>query len=167
MTADDWRMRLFRRKAWPRIRGALFHKYFLLRRAMTLGVRGLILDRANGKVFLIRHTYVTGWQLPGGGVELGETMAESLERECQEEGNIVFTSPPVLKSIHQNRGATRRDHVALFLIEGFSQTSPKQPDMEIAEAGFFPLHALPADTTASTRRRILETLGHLPPDPYW
>jgi 8-oxo-dGTP pyrophosphatase MutT (NUDIX family) len=36
-----------------------------------------------------------GWQLPGGGVEPGETMAEALARELVEEGNIEILEPPV------------------------------------------------------------------------
>ena len=71
----------FRQKGWPRVRGRLFHLYFRLRRPMTLGVRGLVHNRADDTVFLIRHTYVPGWQLPGGGVEPGETMEEALGRE--------------------------------------------------------------------------------------
>ena len=43
---------------------------------MTLGVRGLVIDKGQ-RVFLVTHTYVPGWQLPGGGVEPGETMAEA------------------------------------------------------------------------------------------
>lgn len=167
MTVDIERENVPHQKAWPVIRGMLFHKYFLLRRAMTLGVRGLVIDRAAQTVFLIRHTYVPGWHLPGGGVELGETMEEALGRELEEEGNIVPTARPLLKSIHFNRVATRRDHVALFLVEAFSQTAPKQPDLEIAESGFFPLDALPTETTRATRRRIDEIVGGRPPDPYW
>ena len=71
---------------------------------------------------------------------------------CVEEGNIACDGPPVLRSLHFNRQASRRDHVALYLIEQFSQTAPKLPDREIAEAGFFPLDALPDETTPATRR---------------
>ena len=79
-----------RQTGWPGLRARLFHLYFLLRRPMTLGVRGLVHDRATNSVFLIRHTYVPGWQLPGGGVEIGETLVEALARELAEEGNIAL-----------------------------------------------------------------------------
>ncbi|MGC4024652.1 MAG: NUDIX domain-containing protein [Mesorhizobium sp.] len=157
----------FRQTGWPGLRARLFHTYFLLRRPMTLGVRGLVFDRKAGTVFLIRHTYVPGWQMPGGGVETGETMQYSLERELVEEGNIEITAPPTLASLHFNRQASRRDHVALFVVESFRQTSPKQPDREIAEAGFFPVKDLPADTTPATRRRINEVVFGAPASSYW
>ncbi|MBZ9962217.1 NUDIX domain-containing protein [Mesorhizobium sp. B292B1B] len=156
-----------RQTGWPGLRARLFHLYFVLRRPMTLGVRGLIHETASNSLFLIRHTYVPGWQLPGGGVEIGETMAEALTRELAEEGNITLTAPPVLRSMHFNRRASRRDHVGLYLIEKFSQTAPKLPDREIAEAGFFPLDRLPQGTTPATLRRIAEVLGGKPPSPYW
>ncbi|CCV09032.1 NUDIX hydrolase [Mesorhizobium metallidurans STM 2683] len=157
----------FRQTGWPGFRARLFHLYFVLRRPMTLGVRGLVHDRASNSVFLIRHTYVPGWQLPGGGVELGETLVEALVRELAEEGNIALSAPPLLKSMHFNRRASRRDHVGLYLIEGFSQTAPKLPDHEIAEAGFFPLDRLPEGTTPATLRRIAEIFGGEQPSPYW
>ncbi|TPI54429.1 MULTISPECIES: NUDIX domain-containing protein [unclassified Mesorhizobium] len=156
-----------RQTDWPGLRARLFHLYFVLRRPMTLGVRGLIHETASNSLFLIRHTYVPGWQLPGGGVEIGETMAEALARELAEEGNITLTAPPVLRSMHFNRRASRRDHVGLYLIEKFSQTAPKLPDREIAEAGFFPLDRLPQGTTPATLRRIAEVFGGKPPSPYW
>jgi ADP-ribose pyrophosphatase YjhB (NUDIX family) len=163
----DDREEMFRQTGWPGVRAKLFHLYFLIARPMTLGVRGLVYDRATNSVFLIRHTYVPGWQLPGGGVETNETMAEALERELSEEGNIAFTAPAALKSMHFNRRASRRDHVGFYLIEAYSQASPKRPDHEIAEAGFFPLDRLPKDTTPATLRRIAEVFEGGAPSPYW
>ncbi|RUW75571.1 NUDIX domain-containing protein [Mesorhizobium sp. M4B.F.Ca.ET.089.01.1.1] len=156
-----------RQTGWPGLRARLFHLLFLLRRPMTLGVRGLVHDRASNSVFLIRHTYVPGWQLPGGGVEVGETLLEALARELAEEGNITIAAAPVLKSVHFNRRSSRRDHVGFYLIESFKQTAPKAPDHEIAEAGFFPLDRLPEATTPATLRRIAEIFAKAEISPYW
>lgn len=126
---------------------------------MTLGVRGLVLDRDAGTIFLLRHTYVPGWQMPGGGVERGETAREALERELMEEGNIRLTGEPELKSFHFNPLGGGRDHIAVYLVTAFRQEGPKRPDHEIAETGFFPVDALPEPITPGTRRRIDEIVG--------
>lgn len=157
----------FRQTGWPELRGKLFHFYFRLKRPMTLGVRGLVHDTDQNAVFLIRHTYVPGWQLPGGGVEVGETAIEALEREILEETAIRIAGQPQLKSIHFSRHISRRDHVALYLIENFRQTGPKLPDKEIAGAAFFALERLPEDTTPATRRRIAEVFHGTQVSPDW
>lgn len=157
----------FQHRGWPGLRSKLFHLYFRLQRPLTFGVRGLVHDVDQNSVFLIRHTYIPGWQLPGGGVEVGETAYEALERELFEEGAIEIAGPAVLKSIHFNRKASRRDHVAFYLIESFRQVAPKLPDREIAEAGFFPLARLPDMTTPATHRRIAEVFGNVRPSSDW
>ncbi|MEO3385131.1 NUDIX domain-containing protein [Mesorhizobium sp. CAU 1741] len=152
---------------WSRLRGRAFHALFLVLRPMTLGVRGVVHDATANTVFLVRHTYVSGWHLPGGGVEAGETAWRALERELSEEGNIEIVGVPALRSFHFNRDASRRDHVAVYLVADYRQTAPKEPDMEVAESGFFPITALPEGTTSATRRRLAEVFGGLAPSPEW
>lgn len=144
----------------------LLHAWFLVSRGLTLGVRGAVLDEA-GRVLLIRHTYVKGWHLPGGGVEIGETAVEALTRELREEGNVELTAPPILRGISFNTGASRRDHVLVYEVRAFRQLGPKVPDREIAEAAFFPIDSLPEGTTAGTRARLAEILGNAPIGDRW
>jgi ADP-ribose pyrophosphatase YjhB (NUDIX family) len=152
---------------YARIRGKLFHVYFRLKRPMTLGVRALVHNEAERTVFLIRHTYVPGWQLPGGGVETGETLREALAKELREEGNIELTVRPQLFAIYFNGRASKRDHVALYVCQGFHQTEPKVPDHEIADSGFFPIDQLPDGTTRATRERLAEVFGSAPVRDVW
>lgn len=137
-----------------------------LRRPMTLGVRAIALDEA-GRVFLVRHTYVPGFHLPGGAVERGETAAQSLLRELEEEGGLWSDQPPTLIGFYYNPRHSRRDHVALYLVRGARQAKPRVPNWEIADSGFFPLDALPVEATPSTRARIDEFLRQATPASVW
>ena len=91
----------------------LFHLYWLIKRPATLGVRGLVTDD-DDKVLLVRHTYVSGWYLPGGGVEAGETAGDALEKELMEEAMVSLTEPARLISIHRNHNISKRDHVLVL-----------------------------------------------------
>ena len=144
----------------------LFMIYFRMQRGMTLGVRAAVLD-GKDRVFLVRHTYVPGWYLPGGGIETGETALEALARELDEEGHIRLEGPPELQGLYWNREISRRDHVAFFVVRHYAQVQPRLPDHEIAEAGFFALDALPEETTKATRRRLDEVAGRRQPDGLW
>jgi hypothetical protein len=44
----------------------VIQNWFRLTRGMTMGVRILALD-SDDRVCLVRHTYIPGWHLPGGG----------------------------------------------------------------------------------------------------
>lgn len=134
----------------PRLASRLLHLWFRLSRGLTLGVRAAVLD-GRGRVLLVRHTYVGGWHLPGGGVEAGEAALDALSRELAEEAAVALRGPPRLHGIFFDGAVARRDHVLVYAVRDFVELGPKRPDAEIAAAEFFPLDALPPGTTAATR----------------
>ncbi|WP_398466269.1 NUDIX domain-containing protein [Tardiphaga sp.] len=160
MTAPTLRQRLE-----PTLR-RFIHLYFRFARGMTLGVRAVVVDDA-GRVFLVRHTYVSGWYLPGGGVEVGQTFREALEMELREEGRIALTGEPVLHGVFLNDHVSVRDHVVVYVVRDFHQDRVPEPNKEIAETGFFALNALPSDTTEGTRQRLAEIFDGKPVIPTW
>ncbi len=152
----------FRERMVRRVLGV----WFLVSRAHTLGVRGAAFD-ASGRVFLVKHTYVAGWHLPGGGVEIGENFHAALVRELAEEGNLRLGDPAELFGLYHNNHASRRDHVAVYVCRNVVQMERHAGDGEIAESGFFSLDALPPDVTPATGRRLAEITGNVPQSPEW
>ncbi|KQV64648.1 NUDIX domain-containing protein [Rhizobium sp. Root1220] len=141
------------------------HTYFAIARGMTMGVRAACFDSA-GRIFLVRHSYVPGWHMPGGGLERHETAEEALIKELREEGNLQIVGRPQLFHVYLNTSASRRDHV-LFYRAKVTQTAPRAPDREIIECGFFALDDLPQGTTSATRRRLAELAGEHAPAHIW
>jgi ADP-ribose pyrophosphatase YjhB (NUDIX family) len=156
-TEQKPRLQSLRRALEPLIR-PLMHFFWRFSRGTTLGARAVVID-GQGRIFLIKHSYVEGWHLPGGGVETGETVQEALARELAEEGNIRLTGPPRLHGVFFNKRVSRRDHVALFVVRDFVQDEAPRPNREIIAHGFFAPDVLPPDTGRGTRARIAEVLG--------
>ena len=135
-------------------------------RPMTLGVRGVVIDAA-GAVLLVKHTYTAGWHFPGGGVEPGETCESALIRELAEEANVAVEPPMQLHGLFFNAHASRRDHVAVYVVRRFRLLGERAPDREILAARFFAPDALPEDATRGTRARLAEILDSQAPAPLW
>ena len=144
----------------------LFHLYWRFARGMTLGVRAVVLDGEN-RVFLVKHSYVSGWHLPGGGVETGETIRVALQRELAEEGRIEPVGEPAFFGIYLNSHISKRDHVAVYVVRNFSQDRLPEPNHEIIDCGFFDAKDLPPDTTLGTRLRISEVTENKPQIQTW
>lgn len=143
----------------------LFFVWSRLSRGMTLGVRAVATDE-HGRILLVKHTYLHGWWLPGGGVDKGETTYAAVVRELREEAGLKVIGSPKLLSLHSNEQFFPGDHVAVFHIDKF-EVGERTSHGEIAETGWFEPAALPDDTTKATRARIAEFMGYAPASPDW
>jgi ADP-ribose pyrophosphatase YjhB (NUDIX family) len=135
-------------------------------RGLLMGVRGVVVD-GEGRVLLVRHTYVGGWHLPGGGVGIGESAGAALARELGEEAAVRLAAPPVLHGLFHHPQFWRGDHVAVYVVRAFVRDAAPRRSAEIAETGFFALDDLPAGTTDGTRRRLAEVLDGAPLTGVW
>ena len=151
---------------FQRLRAKVFLTLKGLWQRMTIGARVMVVD--GDKVLLIRHTYVPGWQFPGGGVGPGETIDAAARREVLEETGHRITGTMELFGIYHNSSpVTDRDHVAFYVAKGFEVASALKPNYEIAEIGWFDRRALPEKVTPATSQRIDEYFDGAPKREVW
>ncbi len=120
-------------------------------RPLTVGVRLLAVDEE--RVLLVRHSYVDGWYLPGGGVNAGESLQEAIGREAAEEAGAVLRDPRlfgVYSSFHERKS----DHIVVFVCEEFTWRAGR--NREIEDVDCFAIDQLPEGTSPGTRRRVAE-----------
>lgn len=102
-------------------------------------VRAVVLDSA-GRVLLLQvgeldnPEFGRAWELPGGGIEPGETHAEAVIRELREETGIVITSEQVAVPtwkrdvLYDYRGMRRLQHETISLVR-LAEPAPTIQDM--------------------------------------
>ena len=145
----------------------MFRLWFRLSRSMTLGAR-VVVENEAGHVLLVRHTYTKGLYLPGGGVERGETVHESMQRELEEEGGLALTGQATQIGIFSNHRLMRNDHVILYRVDAGSWTQCGDPiGMEISEIVWCDPLSPPEDATPATQRRLQELYAGAAPSEYW
>ena len=128
-----------------------FRIYCFLFRPIRMGVRVMMIK--DGKVWLVRQTYVPGWFMPGGGLKKNETLEEAARREAREETGAELGTV-TLMGAYSNFTEWKNDHNILFLCTDFEFKG--KPDNESAELRAFPLGDLPAELWPGHRRRVEE-----------
>jgi ADP-ribose pyrophosphatase YjhB (NUDIX family) len=128
------------------------------------GATGIVED-AKGHVLLVRHSYKSGWGLPGGGVQQGEPPDQAVLRELKEEVGLVRSLSPEFFGLYTRKVAWFTNVVALYRLRD-AQILFK-PNLEIHEAQFFDPSAPPGGASSATRRRLAELTGQAPRSPYW
>jgi 8-oxo-dGTP diphosphatase len=127
--------------------------------APLVGVGGVILHK--GKVLLIRRGQEPGkdtWGLPGGLVEVGETIAEALRREVAEETGLEVDPGPVLgifEPITRDEESRVRYHYVVIDLLATVRGGALRPASDVADARWVGLDEL---TTYPLRRETLEMI---------
>jgi ADP-ribose pyrophosphatase YjhB (NUDIX family) len=112
---------------------------WLTQATFTVGVTAVVLNERD-EMLLLRHRFreSQAWELPGGFVERGETLEEAIHREIREETRLSIEIV-----CHLATHISRAQHVDVSYLARISSGAPDVDDLEILEARFFPLQALP------------------------
>lgn len=127
-----------------------FKIYCFIFRPVRMGVRVIMLQ--NDEVWLVRHTYLPGWYLPGGGLKRNETLEQAARREVREEIGAKMNEMSLM-GVFTSFAQWKTDHTVVFLCRDFERTG--KSDGEIAEVRALPLNDLP-DNVYYVHRRLLE-----------
>lgn len=150
---------------WERLKMSVMLNALGIIRRITLGTRCAVI--VDGRVLLVRHGYVSGWQFPGGGVDPRETAETSARREVLEETGFDIRGTMRLFALYHSRRYTNRDHVVLYIADEAIEARPFIPNREIAEMGWFKIDALPDDISPATRARLSEIMGGTEVSAHW
>lgn len=143
------------------VRWAMTAAYRLMRirwfltRPRTYGVRAIVVTRS-GDVVLLRHSYVRGWHLPGGGRKTGEVPEAAVLRELREEIGLEGFDSLRHLGAYEHRPDFKRDRVDLFLIEGADYRWRRSAEIE--EVRDFDPRRLPLDISRRSQGAIVEWL---------
>lgn len=124
-----------------------------------------IVEDGEGRILLVRHSYIGGWQLPGGGVASGEPPELAVVRELEEEVGLAESMPPEFIALYSRKILWIANVITLYRVR--NARIDFKPNFEVREAKFFDPAVLPDGTTGATRRRLAEFYGKVPRTPYW
>jgi 8-oxo-dGTP pyrophosphatase MutT (NUDIX family) len=131
------------------------------RTLLFVGGRGVLRDDT-GRVLLIRRTDNGLWALPGGAMELGESIVDCAIREVREETGLraaraapfaIYSGPGYT---HTNTfGDTYQHFVVAFELSEWTGDLAPDPH-EASDVRFFPPDALPAPLAASAAESVAD-----------
>ncbi len=149
---------MIRRAAWN-----LFILFKALTHPVAFGAVGAVFD-GQGRILLVRHRYMPGWQLPGGGVGRRETPAAAVLRELAEEVGLTGGTAQFF-GLYTAPAGFASNVIALYRVTGAAIAF--RPSLEIIEARYADPRRPPPGCTAATLRRLAELAGAAPVSPWW
>ncbi|HEX8996944.1 MAG TPA: NUDIX domain-containing protein [Ktedonobacterales bacterium] len=110
-----------------------------------------IIERG-GEYLMARRRDIGWWNLPGGGLEAGETVEQGLAREVREEVGIEVR---IMRLVGVYSKPQKSEVVLTFLCKPADETLPTTSE-EVSEVRWFTADALPEDTLPKHRQRVLD-----------
>lgn len=135
--------------------------------SLTTSIVIELTDRPDVPIVLIRRKYPPyGWALPGGFVDVGETLEHSAVREAEEETSLRVTLK-VLLGCYSDPARDPRGHTATVIYVAEAEGEPRAQDDAAGVAVFSP-EALPSSLAFDHARILRDYLvwreqGKLPP----
>ncbi len=116
-----------------------------------IGVFAVI--ESEGKILLARRRDIGWWNLPGGGMEAGETVDDALRREIREEVGLEIHIDYLVGVYSKPQ---KHEVVLTFFCHPASGTPG--PSDEVSEVGWFTPDALPEPLLPKHRQRLQDAL---------
>lgn len=119
----------------------------------------------DGRWLLIRRGDTGEWALPGGTLEWGETLRDSVVREVAEEAGVLRCVPGRLVGVYSRPDRDPRFHAVTVVVE-CEVDEPAQPPMnplEIREVRLFRADELPAEMAFGMQDMIAAALDRREP----
>ncbi len=133
---------------------AMFEAEPWLRFSPAVGVDAFVLD-PHGQILLVQRKDNSRWAMPGGLTEIGQTPAEAVLRELWEEVGLRGRVARLLAVFDGRRwGSSDKVHVLNFVFLVECEELTPVPGIEMLDAGFFRLDALPEAMHPGHDRRV-------------
>ena len=120
---------------------------------------GCLILNAKKEILLVKPTYKSDWEIPGGIVEENESPKSCCEREVLEELSIPLKINELLV-VDYNSPQKEKTESLMFIFNGGKISEEqidliKLPPKEIEYFSFFKINSLPADIVNILRKRIV------------
>jgi 8-oxo-dGTP diphosphatase len=116
---------------------------------------------ADGRYLLIRRADVGEWALPGGTLEWGETLTDTVARELGEEAGVERCKIVRLVGVFSRPDRDPRFHGVTVVVECAIDAPVREPEnpLEILEARLFEASDLPRDFAMGMRDMLDAAMG--------
>lgn len=148
----------------PRASLALSLLFRAYRTPVCFGTNAIV-EPGNGRVVLVRHRYMPGLYLPGGGVDPGEAPVDAVVRELEEEIGLKHFEALELFGLYVRKVGRTTNHIALYRVT--NAAIDFRPNLEISDIAEVDPRDPPPDTSPATLRRLAEFTGTAPIASTW